>query len=76
MTAILEKAVSAVIKAPPEVQNTIGQLILAELQDGRRRQQAFDQTSDAEWDRIAEMVRAQIASVKTESLDSLTPAES
>ncbi len=73
MTAILEKAVAAVIKAPPEVQNAIGQLILAELHDERQWQQAFDQTSDAQWDRLAGIVRDEIAKGETDSLDTLTP---
>ncbi|MDZ4700447.1 MAG: hypothetical protein SH809_12135 [Rhodothermales bacterium] len=72
MTAILEKAFAAAIKAPPEVQNAIGQLILSELQDELRWQQAFEQTSDAQWDQLADMVRKEIAKAETDSLDTFT----
>ncbi len=71
MTELLEKAFAEVKKAPPEVQDAIGKLVLAELQDELRWQAAFDQTSDEQWDRFAESVRKEIASGDTDSLDTL-----
>ena len=71
MTELLEKAIAEVKKAPPEMQDAIGKLVLAELQDEPRWQAAFDQTSDEQWDRLAEKVRKEIASGETDSLDTL-----
>ena len=61
MTGLFEKAFAEVKKAPPEVQDAIGKLVLAELQDELRWQEAFDQTSDEQWDRMAEKIRKEIA---------------
>ena len=48
-------------------------LILAELQDEQIWRQAFENTSDGQWDRIAGIVRTEIASGDTDSLDALLP---
>jgi hypothetical protein len=69
MTQLLEKAIAAVKKTPPDVQDTIASLILAELQDEQAWQRAFSNTSDAQWDRMAEMIRGEIASGDTDPLD-------
>ena len=73
MTELLEKAFDEAKKAPPEVQDAIGKLVLVELQDELLWQRAFEQTSDEQWDRLAEMVRKEIAAGETDSLDTLFP---
>jgi nucleoside-diphosphate-sugar epimerase len=73
MTALLEKAIAEAKKSPPEIQDAIASLILAELQDEEIWRQAFENTSDGQWDRIAEIVRTEIASGDTDSLDALLP---
>ena len=71
MTKLLEKAFAEVKKAPPDVQDAIGRLVLAELQDELRWQAAFNQTTDEQWDRLAERIRKEIASGEMDSLDTL-----
>lgn len=73
MTALLERAIAEAKKSPPEIQDAIASLILAELQDEEIWRQAFENTSDGQWDRIAEIVRTEIASGDTDSLDALLP---
>ncbi len=73
MTALLEKAIVEAKKSPPEIQDAIAGLILTELQDEALWRQAFENTSDKQWDRMAEMVRTEIASGDTDSLDALLP---
>lgn len=71
MTQLLEKAIAEVKKTPPDMQDTIASLILAELQDELAWQKAFSNTSNTQWDRMAEMIRREIASGDTEPLDEL-----
>jgi len=71
MTEILEKAIAEMKKAPPELQDAIGKLVLAELQDEMRWKAAFDQTSDEQWDALAARVRNEIAAGNTDPLDTL-----
>jgi hypothetical protein len=73
MTVLLEKAIEEAKKSPPETQDAIAAFILAELQDEKNWQQAFRNTSEEQWDRIADMVRAEIKSGDTDALDTLLP---
>jgi hypothetical protein len=65
MTALLEKAIAETKKSPPEIQDAIAAHILAELKDEELWRQAFENTSDPQWDCIAAKVRAEIASKQT-----------
>jgi hypothetical protein len=69
MTQLLTKAVSQVEQMPPEIQDNIAALILAELEDQQQWQGAFSRTTDAQWDRMADLARADIDSGRTEPLD-------
>ena len=73
MTQLLEKAIAEAKTSPPEIQDAIANLILAELHDERKWQQAFGSTGDEQWDRLAESVRKEITSGDTEPLDNLLP---
>jgi hypothetical protein len=69
MTQLFEKAISEVAKMPEEIQDAIASIILEELRDERKWQEAFSKTSNSQWDRMAEMVRGEILKGDTESLD-------
>jgi hypothetical protein len=71
MTGLLEKAIAEAKKSPPEIQNAIASLILAELQDEESWCLAFEKTTDKQWDRMAEKIRQEINSGDTEMLDKL-----
>jgi len=73
MTALLEKAIAEAKKSLPEIQDAIASLILAELRDEEIWRKAFENTSDTQWDRIAEMVRTEIDSDDSDPLDALLP---
>lgn len=69
MTQLLEKAISEVTKMPEDIQDAIAGIMLAELEDERKWQEAFSKTTDSQWDRMVEMVRSEIQAGDTESLD-------
>jgi len=71
MTQLLDRAVSRVKTMSPEIQDNIAALILTELEDQQQWQNAFSRTTDEQWDRMAELVRADIDSGNTEPLDEL-----
>jgi len=71
MTQLLDRAVSQVKTMSPEIQDNIAALILAELEDQQQWQNAFSRTTDEQWDRMVELVRADIDSGNTEPLDEL-----
>lgn len=73
MTELLEKAVAEAKTKPPEVQDAIANLILKELQDELAWQSAFEKTDEEKWNRLAQVVRADIESGNTESLDEFLP---
>jgi hypothetical protein len=56
MTTLLEQAIAAVQNLPPEQQDSIAALILEELADEQRWDQAFAQSQDA-LARLAEQAR-------------------
>ena len=59
MTQLLEKALIAVYKLPPEKQDTIAAVILEELEDEQQWDEAFA-TSQDRLAQLAEKVRANI----------------
>jgi hypothetical protein len=71
MTVLLEKAMAEARTLSPEAQDAIAELILGELQDEQIWQQAFGNTSEEQWSRLADMVRAEIVSGTTQPLDML-----
>ena len=60
MTQLLEQAFREAQKLPDDAQNALAQLILDELQDEERWDEAFARTTDEQWDCIATQVRAEI----------------
>jgi hypothetical protein len=73
MTGLLKKAIAEAEKSPPEVQDAIANLILAELEDEEAWRLAFEKTTDKQWDRMADKVREEIDSGNTDALDKLLP---
>ena len=75
MTELLQKAISQIEKLPIEEQNAIASRWLAELEDERAWKSRFQATTDAQWDRMAEMVRQEIAAGDVDLIDSVFPAK-
>ena len=74
MTELLQQAISLIEKLPPEQQNAIATQLLAQLQDDQKWETRFAATTDDQWDRMAAMVRQEIASGETVTLDTVFPA--
>ncbi|PSB34837.1 hypothetical protein [Chlorogloea sp. CCALA 695] len=71
MTELLRQAISLIEKLPAEQQNAIATQLLADLQDDQKWEPRFAATTDDQWDRMAAMVRQEIASGETVTLDTV-----
>lgn len=73
MTTLLERAIAEVEKMPEDAQEAIAARILADLADDNEWTARFEATTDAQWDRMAAMVRRDIAAGDTAPLDEVFP---
>jgi hypothetical protein len=73
MRALLQRAIAAIEKLPPDVQDAIATRLLAEAADEQAWAAQFEATTDAQWDRMAEMVRRAINEGGTTPLDDVLP---
>ena len=74
MTKLLEQAIDQIEKLPDDAQDAIAARLLMELADENEWNARFAATTDAHWDRMAEMVRREIAAGKTTPLEDVFPA--
>ena len=68
--ALLQKAISEFEKLPADDQNAVAARWLEELKDEQIWAEKFAATSDEQWDKLADLVRKDIAKGDTTSLDS------
>lgn len=61
MTELLERVIAQLKTLPDDEQDAIAARLLAELEDERVWKAQFESTTDDQWDRIADMVRQEIA---------------
>jgi len=61
MTRLLERAIAEIGKLPEDAQDAIAASLLADLADEQRWAARFAATTDGQWDRMAEMVRQEVA---------------
>jgi len=61
MTELLERVIAQLKTLPADEQDAIAARLLAELEDERVWKAQFESTTDAQWDRMAEMVYLEIA---------------
>jgi RNA polymerase-interacting CarD/CdnL/TRCF family regulator len=76
MTELLERAIAQLKTLPADEQDAIAARLLAELEDERVWKAQFESTTDTQWDRIAEMVRQEIAAGDIVPLAELFPPQS
>ena len=69
MTKLLERAVTEASARPESEQDALAALILAEINDERAWDRAFDATTDGQRDTLADMARRDIAAGDSSSLD-------
>ncbi len=76
MTELLEQAIAQLKALPNNEQDAIAARLLAELEDEQAWKAQFESTTDAQWDRIAEMVRQEIAAGDITPLAEVFPTQS
>lgn len=76
MTHQLETAFAEASKLPVEQQKSLASVILQEIESDRLWKERFASTSDEQWDRMAERVRAEIAGGEVVPLDQILPSDS
>ena len=69
MRVLWQRAIAAIEQLPPEVQDAIATRLLVEAADEQAWAAQFGATTDAQWDRMAEMVRRAINEGGTTPLD-------
>ncbi|MEY2831563.1 MAG: hypothetical protein RLZZ574_821 [Cyanobacteriota bacterium] len=75
MTELLRQAIAQIEKLSADQQDAIAARFLAELQDEQTWEAQFAATTDDQWDRMAAMVRQEIAEGKTVPLDKVFPTQ-
>lgn len=75
MTELLQQAIAQIQKLPPDRQDAIAARFLAQLQDEQKWETRFADTTDDQWDRMAAMVRQEIAGGETVPLDEIFPTQ-
>jgi hypothetical protein len=73
MRALLQRAIAAIEKLPPDVQDAIATRLLAEAADEQAWAAQFEATTDAQWDRLAERVRRAVDEGGSTPLDDILP---
>ena len=74
MTELLQQVIAQIEKLPLDRQDAIAAICMAELQDEQKWETHFDSTTDEQWDRMAEMVRQEIATGETVPLNTVFPS--
>lgn len=73
MTELLQQVILEIQKLPAEQQDAIAARLMAELKDEQKWTERFESTTDDQWDRLADMVRQEIASGDIAPLDEVFP---
>ncbi|MEB3308869.1 MAG: hypothetical protein VKJ02_01400 [Snowella sp.] len=71
MTELLQQAIAQIEQLPPHQQDAIASRLLAEMQDEQQWETRFNNTTDEQWDRMAEMVRQEITNGQTTLLNQI-----
>ncbi len=74
MTELLRQVVAEIEKLPAEQQDAIATRLLAELKDEQAWENRFAATTNEQWDKLAQMVRQEIADGETSPLDDVFPS--
>jgi hypothetical protein len=75
MTELLRQAIAQIEKLPPDQQDAIAARFLAESKDKQKWETRFAATTDDRWERMAAMVRQEIARGEAVSLDEVFPSQ-
>ena len=75
MTELLERAIIQLKTLPADEQDAIAARLLAEMEDEQRWKAQFESTTDDQWERMAEMVRQEIAAGDIAPLAEVFPSQ-
>lgn len=75
MTELLERVIAQLKTLPDNEQDEIAARLLAEMEDEQAWKAQFESTTDSQWDRMAEMVRQEIAAGDTTPLAEVFPTQ-
>ncbi len=76
MTKLLEQAVAEIEKLPEDAQDAIAARLLADLADENAWADRFSATTEAQWERMAALVRQEIGAEDAIPLDDVFPSDS
>jgi len=65
MTELLQQVITEIKKLPADQQDAIALRLIAKLKDEQAWTASFEATTDDQWDRLADMVRQEIANGET-----------
>jgi hypothetical protein len=74
MTTLLQQAIAEIEQLPPEQQDAIASRFLNEIRDEQKWQIRFTNTTNDQWDFMAEMVRQEIANSQTVPIKNVFPS--
>jgi len=74
MTTLLQQAIAEIEQLPPEQQDAIACRFLDEIRDEQEWQIRFTNTTNDQWDFMAEMVRQEIANRQTVPIKEVFPS--
>ncbi len=75
MTELLERVIAQLKTLPDEEQDAIAARLLAEMEDEQRWKAQFEATTNDQWNRMAEMVRQEIAAGDITPLAEVFPTQ-
>lgn len=75
MTELVERVIAQLKTLPVDEQDAIAARLLAEMEDEQAWKTQFESTTDDQWDRMAEMVRQEIAAGDTTPLAEVFPTQ-
>lgn len=75
MTELLERAIIQLKTLPADEQDAIAARLLAEMEDEQTWKAQFESTTDDQWERMAEMVRQEIAAGDIAPLAEVFPSQ-
>jgi len=74
MIKLLEQAVAEIEKLPEDAQDAIAARLLADLADEKAWADRFAATTEAQWERMAALVRREIGAEESIPLDDIFPS--
>jgi hypothetical protein len=76
MTELLERAIAQLKTLPSNEQDSLAAILLAEMESERIWKDKFESTTDDQWQRMADVVRQEIAAGDTTPLADVFPLHS